>query len=168
MKFFTRRAVFISVFAVLFLLTPAFSALAQDGTVGVREIRLARDDGSGKAGEEAASFAAGDVPIYCIVQLDSVTPSVVKMKFVAVKVAGVKPETELFSAAYKTNGKQSRVNFTGSPEGGKWTAGNYRIDIFVDGKAAGSKDLEVQKSPDEKPAPKPAPKNIARRRLRGT
>lgn len=116
--------------------------------VGVEEIFLARDDGNGKFGEEATSFLTTDIPIHCSVQLNSVKAATVKMNFVAVKVAGVKPETKVVTVSYKTNGNQSRVNFSGAPEG-FWTAGSYRIDIFVDGKAGGSKAFEIQKSPSK-------------------
>jgi hypothetical protein len=116
-----------------------------NGEVTVKEISLARDDGKGKAGQEAASFKTTDIPIHCSVQLSSIKAAIVKMNFVAVKVAGVRPETKVVTVSYKTNGKQNRVNFSGAPEG-FWTAGNYRIDIFVDGKAAGNKAFEIQSS----------------------
>ena len=113
--------------------------------VGIEEIFLARDDGKGKAGELVTDFRTTDIPIHCTVQLDSVKPVTVKMNFVAVKVPGVKAETRVVSVSYKTNGNQSRVNFSGSPEG-VWTAGYYRIDIFIDGKAGGNKSFEIKKS----------------------
>lgn len=122
--------------------------------VYVEKIYLAKDDG-GKAGKAAEIFSTTDIPIYCVIQLDSVKPAIIKMNFVAVKVAGVKPETKVISVSYKTDGSQNRVNFTGKPEG-VWIAGSYRIDVFVDGAAAGNKEFEIRKSPSEirNPAPR--------------
>jgi hypothetical protein len=136
---------------VLILLCCIFFSLnvfGQTKVVSVEAISLSRDDGNGKAGEETEVFGTKDIPIYCTVQLDSTEPATVKMNLVAVKVQGVKAETKVVSVSYKTNGKQSRVNFTGKPDG-FWTAGMYRIDIFVNDKPSGSRDFEIQKSAQE-------------------
>lgn len=118
------------------------------GQVRVDTILLARDNGSGRPGEETEIFNTRDIPIYCVVRLNSLTPATVKMNLVAVRVPGVKAETKVISVSYKTNGKQNSVNFTGKPDG-IWTAGMYRIDIFIDDKSSGSKEFEIQKSPLE-------------------
>ena len=115
--------------------------------VGVEKIYLAKDKG-GEAGEAAEIFSTTDIPIYCVVQLSSIVPAIIKMNFIAVNVQGVKPETKVISVIYKTNGIQNEVNFTGKPQG-VWIAGNYRIDIFVDGVAAGNKEFEIRKSANE-------------------
>ena len=136
-------------------------------TVTVEQMFLAKDNGEGKAGDEAESFLTTDVPIYCVIQLNSTTPVTVKMNFVAVNVPGVKAETRVITVAYKTNGRQNRVSFTGKPDK-LWTAGSYRIDIFIDEKLATGKAFEITKSPLEAKttvtetqnfvAPKPKPK----------
>lgn len=126
----------------------AFGQIQEIQEVAVETISLARDDGNGKAGEETDVFGTKDVPIYCLVQLNSLKPVIVKMNLVAVKVQGVKAETKVISVSYKTNGNQNRVKFTGKPDR-VWTAGMYRIDIFINDKASGSKDFEIQKSPQE-------------------
>lgn len=115
--------------------------------VGIEEIYLAKDDGKGNEGDVAESFNTNDIPIYCVVQLDSMKPTTVKMHFVAVSVKGVKPETKVVTVSYKTNGKQNRVSFTGRPDT-VWTAGTYRIDIFLDGKLVQSKSLEIKNAPN--------------------
>lgn len=135
---------------------------ADNETVEVEEIYLAKDNGEGKAGEAATSFLTTDIPIFCVVQLSSMKPTLVKMNFIAAKVPGVKAETKVVSVSFKTNGKQNRVNFNGKPEG-NWTAGTYRVDIFIDGKLAGSRELEIRKDATAAPAvksfqPKPAAK----------
>ncbi len=136
----------------------AFSAFAQPGkdavkipeppTVGVEEVYLAKDNGEGAAGDAAEYFLTTDIPIYCVVQLDSMKPATVRMNLVAVSVQGVKAESRVFSVTYKTDGKQNIVNFTGKPAGA-WTAGNYRIDIFIDDKLAIGKSFEIKKTPSE-------------------
>jgi hypothetical protein len=137
-------------------------------TPAVEEVYLARDDGNGKPGEQADEFRTTDVPIHCVVLLDTASKVTVKMNFVAVKVAGVKPETKVVSASYTTTEKQNRVNFTGTPDG-TWTPGRYRVDLFIDGKAAKSVEFDIKASttnvaaasylkPVDPPKPKPAPK----------
>lgn len=130
--------------------------------VKVEEVYLAKDDGNGEAGDAVEKFQITDVPIYCVIQLSSVKSATVKMSFVAVAVKGVKAETKVISVSYKTNGNQNRVNFTGKPDK-FWTAGNYRVDVFVDGKLAESKSFAIEKSADVAPIvsafqPKQTPK----------
>jgi hypothetical protein len=133
--------------------TPEQTPQTNNETVGVEEIYLAKDNGEGKAGDAATTFLTTDIPIFCVVQLNSTKPATVKMNFIAAKVAGVKAETKVVSVSFKTNGKQNRVNFTGKPDG-DWIAGSYRVDIFIDGKLAGSRELEIQKSATANPAVK--------------
>ncbi|MGC2239062.1 MAG: hypothetical protein WA584_23105, partial [Pyrinomonadaceae bacterium] len=104
----------------LFLAPGVFAQIQEIQEVAVEEISLARDDGNGKAGEEAEIFGTKDVPIHCLVQLNSLKSVTVKMNLVAVKVAGVKAETKVVTVSYKTNGNQNRVKFTGKPDG-LWT-----------------------------------------------
>ena len=110
---------------------------------GVEEVYLAKDDGSGQAGEAVTSFQTSDVPIYCVVQLDTATGSTVKMNFVAVSVPGVKAEMLVVSTSYTTKNGEDRVNFTGKPRG-NWTAGKYRVDVFIDGKLAKNLEFEIR------------------------
>ena len=123
--------------------------------VGIKELYLAKDDGSGKAGEQATSFITTDVPIYCVVLLDSAAPVTVKMNLVAVAVAGVKAETRVVSTSYKTRDNEDRVNFSGKPAG-QWVAGRYRVDIFVDDRPSVSREFAVQKAVQAKPVSKPS------------
>ncbi len=132
---------------------------------GVEEVYLAKDDGSGKAGDPVAEFKVTDIPIYCVVMLGSTSSSVVKMNFVAMAVAGVKPETKVVTASYTTKEGQNRVNFTGRPDG-IWTAGKYRVDLYVnnelvtnvefyikaDSKSVGAKFVKTASPPKPKPS----------------
>jgi hypothetical protein len=138
---------------LIFLLI-LFTALAAQGYsqasqssvpgVAVKDVYLAKDDGSGKAGEAVTSFITTDIPIYCVVLLDSGTTANVKMNFVAVNVPGVKPETKVVSTSYTTKDGQDRVNFTGRPAK-LWTSGKYRLDIFLDDKFVKNLAFEIQK-----------------------
>jgi hypothetical protein len=131
----------------------------------VEDLYLARDDGEGKAGEVTTVFSPGDIPIHCIVMLKDAAPATVKMNFVAVKVNGVKPESRVVSASYSTVQGQNQVYFTGRPHG-KWTAGSYRIDIFVNEKLEKSLAFDVKGGSvpaasnfaPTKPKPRPARK----------
>jgi hypothetical protein len=159
-------------FSLAFLLVSSIVVFAQEGDsvppkAGVLEIYLAKDDGTGKAGDEATNFVTTDVPIYCVVQLDSALPTTVKMNLVAVAVPGVKAETKVVSTTYTTKNNQDRVNFSGSPAG-QWVAGRYRVDIFVGSAAVVSREFAVQKAVQAKPVAKPLNKNAAdRSRLAG-
>lgn len=144
-----------SIFFFCFVFT-AFSAAVCAQAIAVSddrsavEIYLAKDDGTGNAGKESSEFLPTDVPIYCVVQLGSPDPVTVKMTLFAVNVPGVKAETKVVSTTYTTKNGQDRVNFTGHPHG-KWIAGKYRVDIFVEDEKAGSLSFTVVKSPQAKP-----------------
>ena len=134
----------------LFLIVLCFGAVAQPPrpvdiapSTAVEDVYLARDDGEGKAGEVTSTFTPNDIPIHCIVVLGKPDPAAVRMNFVAVKVNGVKPESRVVSASYATSQGQDRVFFTGKPHG-KWTAGAYRIDVFVNDKLEKSIDFDVK------------------------
>lgn len=163
------RVAFLFIFLFLFSCAPALGQAPAPVPGGIEEAYLAKDDGEGKAGEQTAEFRTSDVPIYCVVLLDSISKTVVKMNFVAVKVSGVKAETKVVTASYTTKEGQNRVNFTGRPDG-KWTPGKYRVDLFLDGKLAKNLELEIKgvgvntnNSAFQEPGAKP-PKPASRRR----
>ena len=111
--------------------------------VAINEAYLAKDDGSGHAGEPAINFKPTDIPIYCVVQLESAVPTTVKMELVAENVPGVKRDTRVVSTSYTTKDGQNRVNFNGRPAG-KWVPGKYRADIYVDGKLSKNLIFEIK------------------------
>ena len=113
--------------------------------VQVEEVYLAKDNGSGIAGEAATVFLPTDIPLYCVVILSTIEPVQVKMNFVAAAVPGVKAETRVVTTTYKTKVGQNRVNFTGRPDR-VWTAGKYRVDIFVNDKLAAKSVFEVREA----------------------
>jgi len=147
------------VISLSFLVAGCLAAYGQEPAVeapksGIQEIYFAKDDGTGKAGEQATSFITTDVPIYCVVLLDSAEPTTVKMNLVAVAVPGVRPDTKVVSTSYTTRDNEDRVNFTGRPAG-EWVAGRYRVDIFVGNKAVVSREFAVQKASQAKPVNRP-------------
>lgn len=150
-------------FAFIVAATLAADAQTRDAPVpkvGGFEIYLAKDDGTGKAGDEATSFVTTDVPIYCVVQLDSAEPTTVRMNLVAVAVPGVRAETKVVSTTYTTRDNQNRVNFTGRPAG-QWVAGRYRVDIFVGSAAVVSREFAVQRAVQVRPVTKPPTSRLA-------
>jgi hypothetical protein len=154
--------------ALLMCIVCAGFVAAQTAAPSIEEVYLARDNGNGKAGEQAEEFRTTDVPVHCVILLDIPAKVTVKMNFVAVNVAGVKPETKVVTASYTTKETQNRVNFTGTPDG-TWTPGRYRVDLFIDGKPARSVEFDIKAStanvaaanylkPSEPSKPKPVPK----------
>lgn len=152
----SRWPKYLHVFALI--IACGLSVFAQEidttPSAGETEIYLAKDDGTGKAGDEATSFVTTDVPIYCVVMLSSSTPVKVKMNLVAVAVAGVRPDTKVVSTSYTTRDNENRVNFTGRPAG-QWVPGRYRVDIFVDDKQVMTREFAIQKATQAKPTARP-------------
>lgn len=109
----------------------------------IEEVYLAKDDGSGKPGEQVTEFLVTDVPIHCVILLESSSATLLKMNFVAVTVAGVKPETKVVTASYTTKEGQNHVNFTGRPDE-KWTPGKYRVDLFLNGQIVKNVEFEIK------------------------
>lgn len=136
-----------AVFLVTIFVLCCHSAFAQapqpSPSTGVEEVYLAKDNGEGTAGDQATEFTTSDIPIYCVVLLESGAKAVVKMNFVAVSVSGVKPETKVVTASYTTQEGQNRVNFSGRPDG-KWTPGKYRVDLFLDGKIVTNVEFNIK------------------------
>ncbi len=129
--------------------------------VAVAEIALARDDGKGNPGELTDKFSTDDAPIHCLIRLNSTEKATVKMILVAVKAAGLLPETKSISVSYTTRGNEDGVNFHASPAKG-WQPGDYRVDVFVNGKLSKSLAFEIAKSTtDAKLEKQIAPKNFA-------
>ena len=157
----------LAVFLCLFLGLNAFPQSeenTQNSAVGVEEITLARGDGSGKAGETTDKFITTDIPIFCFIQLDAEKSATVKMILIAVKAVGLKPESKIVTVSYTTKENQNRVNFTASPNG-VWATGDYRADVYIDGKLAKSRTFIIEKPSKEFEKPLPsAPKSLAPRK----
>ena len=133
--------------ALLLLLIGVFCSAAYsqstDRAVGVQDVYLAKDNGKGQPGTAATSFHSTDIPIYCVVQLDSTEPVTVKMNLIAENVPGVKAETKVVSTSYTTRNGENRVDFNGRPAG-KWTAGRYRAEIYIEGKLSKNLSFDIK------------------------
>lgn len=149
--------------SVLLLIVSGLSMLYPSANVsvgfgGIAEAYLAKDNGEGAAGEAANDFETDDIPIYCVVMLDTDEIVTIKMELIAVDVKGVRADSKVLNVSYTTKRGETRVNFTGRPEG-SWTPGKYRVDLFVNG--VRSEDLPftingAAKSADtQKTAPSP-------------
>ncbi len=118
----------------------------------IAEVFLAKANTEGLAGEPAENFMVSDVPIFCVVRLHSSGVAAVKMDLVATKVPGVKPDTKVVSISYTTKSNEDRVNFSGKPHD-IWTAGMYRVDIYVGEKKVRIIEFEIKSSPTETAKP---------------
>lgn len=128
----------------MWLGSPAFGQVPDAPKIsGIDQLYLAKDDGTGNAGEPEVDFLTTDIPIFCVVVLDSNRPVTVKMNLVVVNVPGVRTETKVVSTRYTTKNSEDRVNFSGNPEG-LWTAGKYRVDIYIDDKLVEKRDFEIR------------------------
>ncbi|HEY2867182.1 MAG TPA: hypothetical protein VGJ02_08830 [Pyrinomonadaceae bacterium] len=116
-----------------------------DRAVGVQDVYLAKDDGKGQPGNASTVFSPTDIPIYCVVQLDSASSVTVKMNLIAENVPGVKTDTKVVSTSYTTKNGENRVDFNGRPVG-KWVAGLYRAEIYVDGKLSKNLSFNIKGS----------------------
>jgi hypothetical protein len=137
--------------AILVCLLFGLSVFAQTedpkdpNAVEVEKITLAREDAEGNIEEDINIFKPTDTPIYCYIDLNSKTTVTVKMNLVAVKAKGWRTNEKVVVVSYKTKDGENSVQFHASPEG-FWTVGDYRVDIFLDGKLADSKEFKVEQS----------------------
>lgn len=112
----------------------------------VSKLTLAREDADGNIEENLEIFTPKDIPILVYVDLSSSKTTAVKLNFIAVKVKGVRPNSRIISASYKTKKGENAVTFSGKPEK-NWLVGTYRIDISLDGKPSVSKEFQIEADP---------------------
>ena len=135
----------------------------ENASVEIERISLRRDDGAGKAGDETDNFSTADKILYFRIELSSRKPATIKLVLVAANVKGEKPETKFVTVSYRTSGRQNVVNFSASPEKA-WLAGEYRADVFVDGKVAANKEFEIRAAAQETGKEKQSPPKIDKKR----
>ncbi|CAN5442645.1 MAG: hypothetical protein ACR2M8_00785 [Pyrinomonadaceae bacterium] len=116
-----------------------------DPAPAIGELYIAKDDGTGNAGEASIDFVTTDVPLYCVVLLNVTGKVTVKMNLIAVSVPGVRAETKVVTTTFTTRENQNRVNFSGHPDG-KWAAGKYRADIYINNEFAEKLDFEIRRT----------------------
>ncbi len=114
-----------------------------DEEVKITKLSLAKKDSQGNIIEDLEVFGTKDIPIYCYIDLNSEKPTLVKMNFIAVKAKGLRPNTKMVVASYKTKKGESGVAFTASPKS-IWATGDYRVDVFLNGKLKESKEFKIE------------------------
>ena len=108
----------------------------------VEKISLGREDKDGNIEEDIEVFSPQDVPVYCYIDLASARPTQVKMKVVAVKAKGLRPNSAFVTVEYKTKEGEKSVDFYASPEK-VWAVGEYLVEIYLDGKVSATKNFRV-------------------------
>ncbi|REJ75644.1 MAG: hypothetical protein DWQ47_09245 [Acidobacteria bacterium] len=110
----------------------------------VLKIALAKEEKDGTITEDPPSFEPTDIPIICYIDLREETPATVKLTIVAVKAVGLRPNTGIVTVAYRTKAGENQVTFQVQPSK-TWALGEYRADVFVDGKKSGERSFSVTK-----------------------
>ena len=103
---------------------------------------LAKNDADGTIIEEPEAFYSKDIPIYCYVDLKVEKPSMISVKYIAVKAKGVRPNAVITTARYKTKKGEIGAAFDGKPQS-KWAVGDYRVDVYVDGKLVEKREFKI-------------------------
>lgn len=133
-------------FLCLFFASNAFAQGENSGKnndQSIKKISLARTDIEGNIEENIEVFASKDIPIYCYIDLTSDKPTLVKMEFIAVKAKGLRPNKKVVVVSYKTQKGENSVSFDASPAK-IWSVGDYRVDIFLDGKLSETKEFKIE------------------------
>jgi hypothetical protein len=107
----------------------------------IDSVTLAKDDGSGNAGQTVTGFAPGDHVLHATVTLNHLETGLkVKLSWIAVD-AGGETNTEIANSEFTAlvgnviNGQVSLPN--------DWPTGKYRLDIYLNDKLAQSVDFTV-------------------------
>jgi hypothetical protein len=161
----TRSIIFLTIFFCFAVIGQAQEIItAATTTETLPDVYLAKDDGKGDPGEPASEFITSDTPIHCVVRLENDQTVTVKMYLVAVSVKGLRAGSRVVAASYTTKPGQSEVYFNGRPDPA-WLVGNYRADIFIDGKPFRSVDFVVNSKKTTQtatPAANPTPPTTVR------
>jgi hypothetical protein len=98
----------------------------------IKEIHMAKDDGSGSPGDETNSFEPGDRTIHCVVRLNEAKAGT-QMKFAwwIVDAEGAKNE-KIKEIDYKTRALENVVHgHLTLPQ--DWPSGKYKVQVYVNG-----------------------------------
>jgi hypothetical protein len=109
------------------------SSTASDQGSGafIKDIHMAKDDGSGAPGDETKSFAPGDRTVHCVATLKEAKAGT-QMKFAwsAVDIKG--KNTKIQEIDYTTGALENLVHgHLTYPQ--DWPAGKYKCQVFVNG-----------------------------------
>jgi hypothetical protein len=109
----------------------------------VESIAIARDDGSGKAGEETETLKPEDKMFHGIVHMSKMgSGAKVKVDLIAVDTPEGK-NISVLSQDYTLGGIENQVDVKFSLPN-PWPTGTYRVDAYVDGKLSKSKEFKIE------------------------
>jgi hypothetical protein len=118
------------------------SAAQTTQEVFITDVELARDDGTGRAGQRVTGFRAKDNPLHCIASLNKPRAGV-RVRFVWVAVdAGGERERVIADAEYVTRPGEARADGAASlPR--EWPKGRYRVQVVLNGRLARTLDFQI-------------------------
>ncbi len=108
----------------------------------VENVTLAKTGPDGNIIENPESFSAMDIPIFCYVDLKEAKSSAIKVKYIAVKAVGLRPNLVIVTLEYKTKDGEIGAAFDAKPAA-KWALGDYRVDVYVNGTLVENKEFKV-------------------------
>lgn len=98
-----------------------------------------------KEGDAQSSFAADTRKIWVYGELADVPAGArVRSDWIAVKVKGAPPDYKIDSAELAVDGKVNQFNFSLSKPNAGWPVGEYRVDLFINGKLANKARFKVE------------------------
>lgn len=103
---------------------------------------LAREEKDGTITEDPDAFVPHDIPIICYVNIRPGKLVMVKMVVVAVKAVGIRPATAVNTVSVKADEGDTEITFAVRPPE-KWAVGDYRVDVYLDGRKADSVGFKV-------------------------
>ena len=104
---------------------------------------MARDDGTGKPGDEAESFSPADHTVHVMVELNHAAEgTMVNFDWIAVD-AGDMENNSLKKLDYTTKALENKVhaNLTLPRD---WPEGDYKVDVYLNGKLARSIAYKIE------------------------
>lgn len=135
-------------FAVLFIASH-FAVSVQAEDLKATGITLKADDGKGGAGEEVDSFLASDRKLHFEIALNENVAVGTKLKFSFTAVDTDAGKNMKVTDVEITADKSDSILSSSISAKKDWPVGDYRMDLFADGKQIGAFDYSVEKAEGE-------------------
>lgn len=98
-----------------------------------------------KEGEAQTTFEVDTKKIWVYGELAEVPAGAkVRSDWIAVKVKGAPPDYKIDSAEVTVDGKMNQFTFSLSKPNAGWPVGEYRVDLFINGKLANKARFKVE------------------------
>ncbi len=137
------KSILIISLCLLFALSVQAQTTKEDETEAkVVKLTLAKEDADGNIIEDPEFFGTKDIPIHCYIDLNAEKPTLVKMRIIAIKAKGLRPNSQVVAVQYKTKNGEYGVSFNASP-GKIWAEGDYKVEVYLNGKLAESREFKV-------------------------